>query len=291
MEELLEEQSERQKFSVLMSVYYKEKPEYFDRALESIYNQTVRADEWVIVKDGVISQELQGVIDKYKQFDGTNIKEIQLEENKGLGIALSIGLPECGNELIARMDTDDIAAPNRFELQLDEFDKDPELDICGGQINEFETDENTIIAERRVPLTHDEIVQYQKRRSAFNHMTVMYKKSKVLEAGNYKHCPLMEDDMLWVDMILAGAKCMNIDECLCRVRTNRDMIARRGGLKYYKKYKTARKMILDTGFISKKDYRKNNRIQFLVCVMPKGLRRFVFFKMIHKQHKNEGEQK
>ena len=285
MEELLENQVEYKKFSVLMSVYYKEKPEFFDRALESVYNQTVKADEWVIVKDGAIPQELQDVIEKYRQYDGVNIKEVQLEENMGLGIALSKGIPECSNELIARMDTDDIAVPNRFELQLNEFEKNPELDLCGGQIIEFESDENTPVAERRVPLTHDEIVEFQKRRSAFNHMTVMYKKSKVLEAGNYKDCPLMEDDMLWVDMLLSGARCINVDEYLCRVRTNRDMIARRGGLKYYKKYKNARKMILNTGFISKKDYKKTNRIQFIVCIMPKWLRKFVFFNLLHKKNK------
>ncbi|MDE5990370.1 MAG: glycosyltransferase [Clostridia bacterium] len=271
------------KFSVLLSVYYKEKPEFFDRALDSIYNQTVKADEWVIVKDGAISEELQGVIDKYKQYENVVIKEVPLEENKGLGIALSSGIPECSYELVARMDTDDIALPNRFELQLAEFENDTDLDLCGGQIIEFEADEDGFVAERRVPLTHDEIVQYQKRRSAFNHMTVMYKKSKVLEAGNYKHCPLMEDDMLWVDMILAGAKCANIGDYLCKVRTNRDMIARRGGLKYYKKYKKARKQILDTGFITKKEFRKNNRIQLIVCLMPKWLRKKIFFGLLHKK--------
>ena len=200
--------NERQKFSVLFSVYFKENPEFFDRALESVYNQSVRADEWVIVKDGPIPQELQDVIDKYKQFEDVTIKEVQLEQNKGLGVALSYGVPECSYELIARMDTDDISVPNRFELQLAEFEKDPELDLCGGQIIEFETEENTPIAERKVPLTQDEIVEFQRTRSAFNHVTVMFKKSKVLEAGNYKDCPLMEDDMLWVDMILAGAKCL-----------------------------------------------------------------------------------
>ena len=272
-------------FSVLMSVYYKEKPEFFDLALESIYNQTVKADEWVIVKDGAISQELQDVIDKYKQYEGVNIKEVQLDENKGLGIALSVGVPECSYELIARMDTDDIAVPNRFELQLAEFEKNPELDLCGGQIIEFETDPSLPIAERHVPLTQEEIVAFQKKRSAFNHMTVMFKKSKVLEAGNYKDCPLMEDDMLWVDMLLAGARCMNVDEYLCRVRTNRDMIARRGGLKYYKKYKKARKMIYKTGFISHSQYTKTNFIQFIVCIMPNWLRKKVFFGMLHKKSK------
>lgn len=276
---------ENYKFSVLFSVYFKEKPEYFDRALESIYNQTVKADEWVIVKDGPISPELQGVIDKYKNYDGVVIKEVPLEENKGLGIALSHGVPECRYELIARMDTDDIAVPERFELQLAEFKNDTDLDLCGGQIIEFETDENEPVAERRVPLTHSEIVQFQKKRSAFNHMTVMFKKSKVLAAGNYKDCPLMEDDMLWVDMILSGANCKNVDEYLCRVRTNRDMIARRGGLKYYKKYKAARKRIYKTGFISYGQYFKANFIQFIVCIMPRWLRKKVFFGLIHKKRK------
>lgn len=286
MKDIIEVQKTYTKFSVLLSVYYKEKPKFFDNALESIYNQTVKADEWVIVKDGAIPDELQDVIDKFKQYEDVSIKEVTLEENNGLGIALSMGIPECSNELIARMDTDDIAVPNRFELQLAAFEKNPELDICGGQIIEFEDNPEKPIAERKVPLIHDEIVEYQKLRCSFNHMTVMYKKSKVLEAGNYQDCPLMEDDWLWVRMILAGAKCVNIDEYLCKVRTNRDMIARRGGLKYYNKYKAARKRILDRGFISKRQYRKTNRIQWLVCVMPKWLRKFVFFKLLHKKVNN-----
>lgn len=282
MEEFLVNLREHPQFSVLLSVYYKEKSEFFDGALESIYNQTVKADEWVIVKDGEISEDLQKVIDKYKQ-RGVNIQEIQLPDNRGLGLALAAGVPKCSYDLIARMDTDDIAVPNRFELQLAEFVKDSQLDICGGQIIEFETNPDEPVAERKVPITHDEIVRFQKKRSAFNHMTVMFKKSKVLEAGNYKNCPLMEDDMLWVDMILAGAKCMNIDEYLCNVRTNRDMIARRGGLKYFKKYKNARKQIYKTGFITHWDYTKNNIIQFFVCIMPRWLRRIVFLRIIHNK--------
>ncbi len=279
-----------EKFSVLMSVYIKEDPEFFDQALESIHRQTVQADEWVVVKDGPISDELQAVIDKYKEMQDVCIKEVPLPENRGLGLALAAGVPECSYELIARMDTDDIAVPERFELQLSEFEKNPALDLCGGQIEEFETTPQEIIGERRVPLTQEEIAQYQKLRCAFNHMTVMFKKSKVLEAGNYKHCPLMEDDMLWVDMLLRGAVCMNLDKTLVYARTNRDMIARRGGIKYYKKYKNARKMILETGFITKREYRKTNRIQLIVCLMPGWLRKFVFFKLLHRKRDKKTEQ-
>lgn len=274
---------DNEKFSVLLSVYYKERPEFFDKSLESLYNQTVKADEWVIVKDGPISDELQAVIDKYKAMPNVNIKEVPLAENRGLGIALSIGIKECSNELVARMDTDDISVPERFEWQLAEFEKNPDLDLCGGYIIEFEEDPLTPIAERRVPLTQEEIVKYQKKRTAFNHMTVMYKKSKVLEAGNYQHMPLMEDHLLWVNMLLHGAVCMNIDKYLCRARTNRNMIARRGGLSYFRKYKRGRKLVYKLGFISYGQYFKTNFIQFFVCMMPGWMRKFIFFHFIHKK--------
>ena len=272
-----------EEFSVLMSVYIREKAEYLRECLYSILGNTVVPNEIVIVKDGPVTEELEATLSEYIERNENLFKIVPLETNKGLGLALAEGIRHCTNEIVARMDTDDIAAPNRFELQLKAFEDDPDLDICGGQIIEFEDDPEKPIAERRVPLTQDEIVKYQKRRSAFNHMTVMYKKSKVLEAGNYKDCPLMEDDMLWVDMILSGAKCSNIDEYLCKVRTNRNMIVRRGGRKYYKKYKAARKRILDMGFITKKEYNKTNRAQWLVCMMPKWLRKFVFFKLLHKR--------
>ncbi len=275
-----------EKFSVLMSLYIKEKAEYFKLCMESVLGQTALPDEIVIVKDGPVSEEVDVALEDYVSKNRNLFKIVALTENKGLGLALSEGIQHCSNELVARMDTDDIAVPERFELQLKMFESNPELDICGGQILEFEENEDNIVAERKVPLSHGEIIEYQKKRSAFNHMTVMFKKSKVLEAGNYKHCPLMEDDMLWVDMINVGAKCANLSENLCKVRTNRDMIARRGGLKYYKKYKNARKQILNTGFITKKEYRKTNRIQFLVCIMPAWLRKFVFFNLIHKKAKN-----
>jgi len=275
-----------EKFSVLMSLYIKEKAEYFKLCMESVLGQTALPDEIVIVKDGPVSEEVDVALEDYVSKNRNLFKIVALTENKGLGLALSEGIQHCSNELVARMDTDDIAVPERFEQQLKMFESNPELDICGGQILEFEENEDNIVAERKVPLSHGEIIEYQKKRSAFNHMTVMFKKSKVLEAGNYKHCPLMEDDMLWVDMINAGAKCANLSENLCKVRTNRDMIARRGGLKYYKKYKNARKQILNTGFITKKEYRKTNRIQFLVCIMPAWLRKFVFFNLIHKKAKN-----
>ncbi len=266
--------------SVLMSLYIKEKPEYARACFESLLRQTVQADEWVIVEDGPLADEMYALLDEYQENHLGLIKRIPCKKNQGLGLALRTGVPECRNELIARMDTDDIAREDRFEKQLAEFEKNPELDICGSHIIEFEGTIGNELSRRKVPIKHEDIVKYQKTRSAFNHMTVMYKKSTVLGAGNYEHCPLMEDDMLWVRMILAGAHCSNVDDYLVYARTGTAMIERRGGWAYYKKYRDGKRKIKETGFIKEIDYLKAMAPQLVVSLMPKRLRLWFFTRLL-----------
>lgn len=267
-------------FSVLMSLYIKEKAEYFDECMRSILNQTVLPSEIVIVYDGPISNDLSKMVEKYKKNNPGLIKTIENKKNKGLGLALADGVPACKYELIARMDTDDIAREDRFEKQLECFMNDSKLDVCGSHIIEFEGTIDNVLSKRRVPLTHEAIADYQKQRSAFNHMTVMYKKSTVLRAGNYEDCPLMEDDMLWVRMLISGAKGMNIDDYLVYARTGYAMIERRGGWAYLKKYRNGRKKILRTGYINRKNYIITVGVQFIVALVPKKIRLFLFKKML-----------
>ena len=268
------------KFSVLMSLYIKEKAEYFDECMQSILHQTILPTEIVIVLDGPISEELRKMVEKYKEETHGLIKTVENEKNKGLGLALAEGVLACTYELIARMDTDDIAREDRFEKQLELFLVDPKLDICGSHIIEFEGNINKVLSKRNVPVKHKDIAEYQKQRSAFNHMTVMYKKSTVLKAGNYEHCPLMEDDMMWIRMLMAGAKCANVDDYLVYARTGYAMIERRGGWLYFLKYRRGRKRILETGYISVWDYFKTVAVQFIVALMPKKARLFVFTKLL-----------
>lgn len=267
-------------FSVLLSLYIKEDPRYLQECFESLLDQTVPATEWVIVEDGPLTQELYQVLDTYQERYPGLIKRVPLEKNLGLGLALREGMLHCSHELVARMDTDDLARPARFEKQLACFEKDPVLDICGSHILEFEADPQHPNAVRKVPLGHDEIVHYQKSRSAFNHVTVMFKKSSVLRAGNYEDAPLMEDDMLWVRMLLSGAKGMNLDDYLVDVRTGAGMIERRGGFGYFKKYCDGRRKILETGFISHFDYYKTCAIQLIVALVPNKIRFLIFTKLL-----------
>ncbi|MCF0114853.1 MAG: glycosyltransferase, partial [Erysipelotrichaceae bacterium] len=107
-----------EKFSVLMSLYYKEKPENLRQCLDSLLNQTVLPDEITIVKDGPLTDELEEVLKEYKDINPDLYTFVPLETNHGLGLALAEGIKVCRNELVARMDTDDISVSNRFEKQL-----------------------------------------------------------------------------------------------------------------------------------------------------------------------------
>lgn len=268
-------------FSVLMSVYHKEQPDFLRQSLDSVFGQTVRASQVVLVEDGPLTPELNAVVAEYSS-KYPEIEVVPLPENRGLGLALVEGILHCKYEIVARMDTDDIARKDRFELQLKEFEKNPKLDICGSHVKEFEDDENVVVTQRKVPLTDEACKKYQKRRDAFNHMTVMYKKSTVLAAGNYQHCPLMEDTLLWVNMFKNGATAMNIDDYLVNARIGKGMYERRGGWAYYKKYKQARKRVYDTGYISWWDYEYTLMVQLVVALMPNKLRGFVFKKLLHR---------
>ena len=267
-------------YSVLISVYCKEKAEYLIECLESMVHQTVEPSEIVIVKDGKLTVELEDVLTEYKTKYQRLFKFVCLEKNVGLGLALAEGIKNCSYELIARMDSDDISIPNRCELQLREFAQDPLLDVCGGYIKEFCDSKEGVVSIRKVPLVDSEIKEYQKRRDAVNHVTVMFKKSKVLEAGNYQHALLMEDSLLWTNMILHGATFKNIADYLVYVRTGADMFKRRGGLKYFKKYKNGRKIILQTGYISKWDYYYTLLVQLIFSILPNSVREFVYEKLL-----------
>ena len=270
------------KFSVLMSLYIKEKPEYLRECMESLLCQTVLPEQIVIVKDGPLTPELEDMLESFVSRDPDLYTLVPLEKNVGLGLALAQGILACRNELVARMDTDDICREDRFALQLAAFEKDPKLDVCGCQIAEFEGSIQNIVAKRTVPLTDEDIKAYQKRRDGVNHMTVMYKRSKVLEAGNYQSCMLMEDTYLWVNMILCGAVFANIDDCLVYARVGGDMFERRGGFAYFKKYRQGRKKVRETGYIGAWDYYYTLAVQLAVALMPNRLRGWVFKKLLHR---------
>lgn len=267
------------KFSVAMSVYKNDNAQHFDRALESITAfQTVKPSEIVLVVDGAVDDKLNGVIEKY-ELTYPIFKVIRLDKNSGLGNALKLAVENASYDLIARMDSDDVSLPMRFEQQLAFFEKDSSLDIIGGDISEFIGEENNIVAYRKVPTAHNEIRKYMQIRCPFNHMSVMYKKSAVLKAGGYLDLFWNEDYFLWIRMQLAGAKFANTGTILVNVRTGADMYARRGGKHYFQSEKYLQKYMLEHKMITRSTYISNILKRRIIQIyLPNWLRGWVFRK-------------
>lgn len=256
-------------FSVLMSVYYKENPEYLKLALDSVLKQTATAAEIVLIKDGPLTQELDEVIEEYdKKYSGL-FRIFTLEKNVGLGKALNFGVQQCKYDLIARMDTDDIAVPNRFELQIKEFAQDNTLALCGGQIAEFENDSQIISGYRKVPLTKAAILKFAKKRNPFNHMTVMFRKQSILESGNYQDMPCFEDYWLWVRILQKGYAVKNVGQVLVQVRAGTEMLARRSGWEYAKASFAFLQILYKIKFLSIMEFYCLSFLKFIIALVPK----------------------
>ncbi|HDR7621601.1 TPA: glycosyltransferase [Bacillus mycoides] len=226
------------KYSVLMSLYSKEKPEYLKQSIESMLHQTLLPDEIVIVKDGPLTDELEEVLREYQDKYTGLFHLVTSEKNIGLGLALNLGLQECKNEFVARMDTDDISLPTRCEKQLKLFENNQELSIVGTMVDEFINSPKEIISSRVVPTSHREIYEYAKRRSAFNHPTVLYRKSKVLECGGYRDLKRNQDVDLFGRMLFHGCQAANLNESLLLFRSNENLLKRRRNWMNTKSYIT-----------------------------------------------------
>ncbi len=262
-------------FSVLMSAYKNDNAEDTANALDSILNQTLKPDQIVLVLDGPVTNELYETIEKYSA-ENSIINVVALEKNVGLGMALSIGLNHCNYEFVTRMDSDDFSLPERFEKQVSFLEAHPEIDVLGGQIAEYDSTMKNELAVRAVPKSMEEISKRMKIRNGMNHVTVMYKKSSVLNAGNYQHCPYFEDYYLWCRMLKAGYKFHNLDSVLVNVRTGEGMYQRRGGKAYNDAIKDFQKKILDLGVINRIQYYKNLLIRLCVANMPNALRGYLY---------------
>lgn len=214
-------------YSVLMAVYSKDNSENLTLAIQSMLEQSSFPEQFVIVEDGELPQELENVILHYETTMPALFTIVRLAENKGLGNALNKGIEVCRNELIARMDADDISKRERCKKQLERFRCNSSLDILGTQIEEFVGDISNVVSRRTVPCNNEEIIKFARRRSPFNHPTVMYKKSSVQRVGGYKVYGRKEDLDLFVRMVNAGVVAENLEESLLFYRTSADNYKRR----------------------------------------------------------------
>lgn len=268
-------------FSVLMSLYQKESPVYLALCLQSLSKQTLLPDEVLIVFDGPIGAPLEDTVRQWSVHLPINI--LRLDSNVGLGPALNEGLKACRHEIIFRMDTDDICHPLRFERQVDFIRSNPNVDLLSAWVGEFDKEIDDVHAIRKIPIHHNQIVSFAKRRNPFNHMAVVYKKSAVLSAGAYQDDYLYEDYALWVRMIKNGAVTANLPEILVYARTGNGMESRRGGLSYFLSELKVQFDFYNNNFINAYELVRNVAIRLPVRLLPGNLRKYIYRNCLRKE--------
>lgn len=266
-------------YSVLMSVYKKEKPEYLNTAIESMLDQSVATNDFVLVCDGPLTDSLDEVISNFEKTNPGLFNVVRLPENVGLAMALNEGIRHCKNEIVARMDSDDFSKPNRIEVQLNAMEENG-ADIVGTNVFEFNGDITRLTGERNLPELDEDIREFAKMRSPFNHPSVIYRKSKVELVGGYGKFDYFEDYYLWITLLQNGCKGYNVQESLLLMRAGDDLYLRRGGKEYAKCVTAFEKHLLSVGYISRFNYLKQTGARVLVAIMPNKFREKIYKKKL-----------
>lgn len=270
------------KYSVLMPVYINDDSKSIEEAINSVFKQTTIPNEFVIICDGKVLMDVAKVINKYKK-KYPNIIRILKKKHSGLGLTLRIGIKKCNNELIARIDADDIWDSLKVEKQLKYLEEHKDVSMLGTNVFEFFEDKSNIVSLVSLPSDYEEILKYSKYRNPFRHSSLIYKKSDVLKCGNYRDYPYFEDYDLWLRMIINGCKCLNINEPLTYMRINEDFYKRRGGVKYCKHMITFRKEYYKKGYFNFKSYYFTIIFHSIVCLSPNFIRKIIYQRMLRKK--------
>jgi len=269
-------------FSVLLSVYQKERPDFLRHSLESLLTQTRMPKEIIIVKDGRVGEELNNVIESFRTKREGLLKVVGYDENRGLGQALDFGMQHITTSYVARMDTDDVAVPTRFEEQMSFLESHPDIDILGSSIAEFKDDPQHPLRARHVPEQHEMIREKARLSNPMNHMTVVFKREKVVEAGGYQHAPYFEDYDLWVRMLMGGMKFHNLKRLLVLARVGNDMVGKRHGLQYTKFEAAHFRKMYGYGFINSFGLIKALVLRVPLRLLPKTLLMSIYSVILRK---------
>ncbi len=265
-------------YSVLMSVYSGEKAEFFRLSIDSILAQTCPTDDFIIVCDGELTQELDSVLEEYQsRYSCINVLRVS---KRGTGLCANEGLKAAKHDIIVKMDSDDYAEKNRCELMMRLFAAHPEIDMAGAYIDEFDSDTGKHIAFKKTPVTNKEIHRYARRRNPFNNQTLCYKKYLALRVGGYSDIKRCEDYEFVVNMLMAGAIGRNIPRALVRYRVNKDNYKRRSNYANTKAFIKVRFGNFRKGFSSFADFLIPTLFQIAMFILPGKMTEVLYKKFL-----------
>lgn len=267
-------------YTVIMSVYSKVKPEYLQSSIESILNQTFKPTEFILIKDGKLTEYQEEIINNIVNKKKKIFKIIEFNKNNGAGVAYNKGIELCSNKWAAIMDSDDYASPEKFEKQMSYLSKHPEIDVIASNAVEFIDDINNIVSTRKMPETNEEIIKFAHGRCPLIQPTAIFRVSAVKEAGSYQKSHLTEDYDLYIRMIMKGYNFYTYQEILYYIRTSADFFKRRGGISYLKPIISFKYKYYKKGFYSLKDFIVTTFASFVVAIIPNKIRRFIYKKFL-----------
>lgn len=271
------------KYTVLMSVYKNDDPNFLKIALESVYDvQTVKPNEIVVVFDGPLNENLYSVLDTFREGKEKVVKYYPQEVNRGLGDALRIGTSYCTGDYILRMDSDDISDKDRFAKQIEYVENHPEIDVLGTDIAEFNETPNEDMRVRACPEKHEDIVKMGKKRNPMNHVSVCMKKSALEKCGGYEKLLLLEDYYLWLKMIVAGCKFANLHESLVYVRVGNGFDSKRGSKERIEGWKVLQNYMVSNNLITKTEAIVNMLYIWGFVNTPALLKKYIYKFLLRK---------
>lgn len=263
-------------FSVLMSLYIQTDPEYLNEALSSIWNaQSLKPSQIVLVKDGPLTSQLNLIIGDWARLLSESFVIVELSKNLGLASALNQGLKYCEFELVARMDPDDIATPDRFKLQIEFMSLHPEVSVLSGAVEEWSDDMISLLSTRLLPLHHAELVRFARYRNPMSHPAVVFKKSAVLSVGGYSTKIFPEDYLLWGLLMSNGFLHANLPNVLVRMRTDESFSKRRGRV-FLRGQLDAFNIFRKIGFFSWPQYFASSLVIIVVRLAPQSFRALLY---------------
>ena len=275
--------------SVLMVVCKTDNYVHLDCAIKSIYElQNYKPTEVVIVKNGIINIDAELVLDEWEKKFPNIFKIVFLSGNSMFATALNFGINSCTNDLIARMDPDDISLPNRPLKQYKYLKKNKDITICGSFVSLHSNDMKIHLGNRHVPISHNEIVNFAKFRCPMNHPTVMIRKSVFDHNIEYPKFTKAQDYALWVKLISLDYKFSNLPEVLVKMRMADEEFGKRGFeqlcseilvLNYHRKL----------GFLRPHEFLRNTLTRLVTRTLPNSLKKFTYkhFILSYKNNPNE----
>lgn len=261
----------------LISVYINDNYNDFVKAINSCFNQTISPTRIIIVMDGPVKRKILDYCTKISVKN--NVLLVNCPENVGLGSALNKGFKFVNEDIVLRMDSDDISRANRVENTINFFKNNPDIAIYGSYITEFKETLGDFNRVRKVPLNTKEIMRKLKFSSPFNHVSVAFN-FKLLPNDPYKiNYNRIEDYATWYSLLVKyKLAAFNSSDILVDVKLGKDFINRRKGFKLFKSWYNFYNKLYQDNYITRVIFYRNIIIRYIQFnFLPERLLSILYF--------------